>query len=79
MADIKSNIFNQLIEETVGLSVDSIKSKSSDELLRHIEYRKKTHVELDNGEYGFLYRGNMLLAMGRVNNDVNSKYDATFK
>lgn len=79
MADTKNNIFNQLIEETVGLSVDSIKRQSSDELQMHIESRKNISMGLGQGEYGFMYRGNMLLAMGKVNNDINSKYDAVFK
>lgn len=79
MADTKHNIFNQLIEETVGLSVDSIKRQSSDELQRHIEAKKNVSMRLGQREYGFMYRGNMLLAMGKVNNDINSRYDAVFK
>lgn len=79
MTGTKNNIFNQLIEETVGLSVDSIKQQSSDNIQRHIESRKNISMELGLGKYASMYRGNMLLAMGKINNDINTKYDAVFK
>lgn len=73
------DIFDRLIEETVGLSMHSIKSKSSDEIHHHIE--EKEHIKLTLGEShtdAIYYRGSMALATGRINYNVDDEYMKVF-
>ncbi len=72
------NKFDNLIEEIVGLSLGAIKSKSIDDIHRHIEKRGNFSLKLGQSNPGSIYRGNMLLASGRINYDVDAKFNDTF-
>lgn len=74
----EKNRFDNLIEETVGLSLGVIKSKSVDDIHRHIEERGHFSLKLGQLNPGSMYRGNMLLASGRINYDVDARFNDTF-
>lgn len=79
MQEITKNIFDSLIEETVGLSIDAIKSKSSDEIQHHIEEKEHIQLNLDKSNSSpIYYRGSMALATGRINYDVDREYMNVF-
>lgn len=75
--EIKSR-FNKLIETTVGLSVKDIKDRSSEETSRFIEKREGLSLKLGDSNARQMYRGNMLLALGRISQEVDAEYNKTF-
>ncbi|MDE7378551.1 MAG: hypothetical protein K2N13_06265 [Paraprevotella sp.] len=80
MQEKDKNSFDSLIEETVGLSVDDIRSQSFDEIHRQIEKKENSLLELGQSESNLVYyRGSMLLASGRINYDVESEFEKTFR
>lgn len=75
--EIKSR-FESLVEETVGLSINDIKNGGVDMTHKCIEDREKMSLSLGRIMPGVAYRGNMLLASGRINYDISTKFDKTF-
>lgn len=70
--------FNALIEKKVGLPISSIKRMESEDIIQHIE--KKNHITMRLGEPDQMmsYRGNILLSMGHVVNNIEKEFEKTF-
>ena len=70
--------FNNLIESKVGLSIDEIKSSTSDNIVRHIENITDRKLGTAYSTPGLSYRGNMLLATGKIIRDIDRLFNQTF-
>lgn len=80
MSDLKTvNLeFNSIIEQSVGLSFREIVESSYDEIKKAIETKLHKSLQLDR-DGGINYRGNMLLSMDLIDDDIDSEYNRTFK
>ncbi len=70
--------FNNLIESKVGMSIDEIKSRSSDTVACHINNLTGRVRKIGNLKVDLSYRGNMLLAIGKIANNIDGLFDRTF-
>lgn len=70
--------FDRLIESKVGMTIKDIRSKSSEGILSHIEKRAGRKFDLGRTTRHLSYRGNMLLALGRITRDIDERFDSAF-
>ena len=70
--------FNRLIESKVGMPIDEIRSQSSDSVVCHIEKRAGRKFDIGATARNLSYRGNMLLALGKITRDIDGLFDTTF-
>ena len=70
--------FDKLIESKVGMTMDEIRSQSSDKIVRHIEKLVSRQFEVGKPVRNLSYRGNMLLALGTITRNVDGLFDTTF-
>lgn len=70
--------FDKLIESKVGMTMDEIRSQSSDKIVRHIEKLATRKLDIGAPARNLSYRGNMLLALGKITKNIDGLFDATF-
>lgn len=70
--------FNDLIESKVGMSIDQIRHSSSESMARHIEKSSGSPLMLGDSNRTLTYRGNMLLAIGKVVKDIDALFNRKF-
>ena len=75
MAVIKA--FEAVIEANVGLTMQQIMVMDMNEIHRHIEKQKQCTLVYDD-EPALDFRGNVLLANGLIDYDINAEFDKTF-
>lgn len=70
--------FDKLIESKVGMTMDEIRSQSSDKIVRHIEKLATRKLDIGAPARNLSYRGNMLLALGKITKNIDGLFDSTF-
>lgn len=70
--------FNDLIESKVGMSIEEIRRQPYDSVVRHIERSASRPLTLSDSKPTLSYRGNMLLAVGKIVRDIDGLFNRTF-
>ncbi|MDR0972204.1 MAG: hypothetical protein LBM25_07460 [Bacteroidales bacterium] len=74
-----TNRFESMIENIVGLPIATIREQDPEQTDEYIEGRLGTKLRLSNPDPRIDFRGNPLLYMGRIINDIEEEFNNKFE